>query len=270
VGLSGQVRPLGGGMGSATALVTAESAEYVAKWVPARLRSALVAGATLAERLAGSGLVTGAPVRTVAGELDVALFGGWCTVSAFVTGEPLTGDTERDQRDMAHLLATAHRVAAVVDTPPFFAWLRADEPALDVEPWVRRAVAGALAAYAALPRLTQAWLHTDPAPEAFRRDGDAVGLIDWTGAEPGLVLYDVASAVMYLGGAGEAAVFLAAYAEQGPLAAGELDHLDVLSRYRWAVQAAYFADRIARSDTTGTDELGNRKGLADARRALGG
>ena len=40
-----------------------------------------------------------------------------------------------------------------------------------------------------LPPLTRGRLHTDPAPEAFRLDGETgrVGLIDWTGATPGTV-----------------------------------------------------------------------------------
>jgi Ser/Thr protein kinase RdoA (MazF antagonist) len=268
-GLAGTVGPLGGGMNSATALVTTATASYVAKWVPVEQHEALVVGATLAERLAGAGLVVGTPVRTSAGELAVALLGGWCTLAEFVPGEPLTGDTERDQHDMASLLALAHRETAVSVAEPFFSWLRPDLPCLDVEPWVRPAVAEAVAAFAALPPLSLGWLHTDPAPEAFRREADTVGLIDWTGAGPGPVLYDVASAVMYLGGATRARHFLATYADRGPLVDGELDHLVVMGRYRWAVQAAYFAGRISRGDLTGTDEAGNRKGLADARRGLG-
>ena len=40
-------------------------------------------------------------------------------------------------------------------------------------------------------------------------------------------------------------------------------------RYRWAVQAYYFAHRIAHEDLTGiADHAGNEKGLADARAAL--
>jgi homoserine kinase type II len=40
-------------------------------------------------------------------------------------------------------------------------------------------------------------------------------------------------------------------------------------RFRWAVQADYFARRIATRDLTGiTGDDGNEKGLEDARRAL--
>jgi Ser/Thr protein kinase RdoA (MazF antagonist) len=262
------VDPLGGGMNSATALVTAGEHRYVAKWVPDAARHALLSGAWLAEKLAATGLVTGPPRPAVDGSLVVALAGGWCALGDFVPGAPLTGETDRDQRDQATILAAAHAATIRPATAPFFAWLRADLPSLDVEAWVPPAVAAALAAYAALPQLTHAWLHTDPAPEAFRRDGDAVGLIDWTGAEVGPALYDVASAAMYLGGLEDAGVFLDTYSASGVLHEGELAHLRVLLRYRWAVQAAYFADRIVAADVTGSDEAGNRKGLADARRGL--
>jgi Ser/Thr protein kinase RdoA (MazF antagonist) len=263
-----EVRPLGGGMNSATALVTAGVGRFVAKWVPAAARDQLLSGARLAQRLARHGLVTGPPRPAIDGQLVVAVAGGWCSLGEFVRGAALTGETDRDQRDQAQLLAAAHTASLETRMAPFFAWLRADLPALGVEPWVAPAVGAALAAYAELPPLTHAWLHTDPAPEAFRRDGEAVGLIDWTGAEVGPVLYDVASAVMYLGGPLEAAHFLETYAVSGPLVADELAHLGVLADFRWAVQAAYFAQRIATGDLTGTDLEGNRKGLADARRGL--
>jgi homoserine kinase type II len=268
-GLQGTVRPLGGGMNSATAMVTTTSARYVAKWVSEDLRDALTDGAALAERLARAGLVTGTPRRTTADELAVRLFDGWCMLAAFVPGDELTGDSERDQRDMADLLAVVHRTTRLSSTTPFFAWLRPDLPALDVATWVRPAVAEALSAYAGLPALTCAWLHTDPAPEAFRRHGDTVGLIDWTGAAAGPALYDVASAVMYLGGRARAQPFLEAYSSSSAAGPQDLAHLEVMLRLRWAVQAAYFAQRIVGGDLTGTDDDGNWKGLTDARRGLG-
>src|SRR3546814_1110451 len=49
------------------------------------------------------------------------------------------------------------------------------------------------------------------------------GLIDWTGARRGPVLYDVASAVMYLGGPDSAAAFRMAYRTLGPLGDDELE-----------------------------------------------
>jgi homoserine kinase type II len=256
-------------MNSATAVVTAAESRYVAKWVPDSARDALLTGALLAGRLAAAGLATGPPLQTIDGSILVELAGGWCAVGGFVPGTPLTGETERDQRDQAGVLAAVHTESLHPTTGSFLSWLRAGPPTLDVEPWVRPAVAAALAAYDELPPLTHAWLHTDPAPEAFRREGDAVGLIDWTGAEVGPALYDVASAVMYLGGRARARSFLETYAAQGPLGDDELAHVDVLLRCRWVVQAGYFAQRLVSGDQTGSDAEGNRRGLSDARRGLG-
>ena len=53
--------------------------------------------------------------------------------------------------------------------------------------------------------------HGDPAPEAFLRSEHGVGLIDWGSVVDGPLLYDVASAVMYLGGPAYAAPLLQAY-----------------------------------------------------------
>jgi homoserine kinase type II len=120
--------------------------------------------------------------------------------------------------------------------------------------------------------LTWSVLHTDPAPEAFLHDDatGVTGLVDWTGARRGPVLYDVASTVMYLGGREHAAAFLATYRAQGPLGNDELRHLDAFRRFREAVQGTYFARRLAAHDLTGgIDQAENEKGLHDARRRLG-
>jgi homoserine kinase type II len=94
-------------------------------------------------------------------------------------------------------------------------------------------------------------------------------LIDWTGAQRGPVLYDVASTVMYLGASERAAEFLRAYRTSGPLAAEEMQHLDAFRRFREAIQGAYFAWRLAVNDLTGgIDTTENEKGLNDARRRL--
>ena len=133
-----------------------------------------------------------------------------------------------------------------------------------------RAAIDAVAAIAG--DLTFGTLHGDPAPEAFRYDpaSGRTGLIDWSAVTRGPLLYDVASAVMYLGGPASASRLLSAYAASGLVSATELnEHLSTRLRFRWAVQADYFARRMAEADTTGVDSLGeNDKGLADARRAL--
>jgi Ser/Thr protein kinase RdoA (MazF antagonist) len=180
-----------------------------------------------------------------------------------VPGTPLTGENDSEQREMARVLGAAHRATDLgLRAAPFHQeWLTAGPSAPD---WLSSALASIEAEYAALPPLPWAHLHADPAPEAFLHDPTTgrTGLIDWSGSTPGPVLYDVASAVMYLGGPTRAQPFLAAYD-------ADLTHLDTFRRLRWCVQATYFADRLARDDLTGLeDRSGNEKGLHDARRGL--
>jgi Ser/Thr protein kinase RdoA (MazF antagonist) len=122
------------------------------------------------------------------------------------------------------------------------------------------------------PTWPRGLLHADPAPEAFRYDAATgrCGVIDWSSAHHGPLLYDLASAVMYLGGPSRAAAMTAAYLSADPLTAGAgADDLPVMLRFRWAVQADYFAWRISTGDLTGiAGPEENEKGLEDARRAL--
>lgn len=74
---------------------------------------------------------------------------------------------------------------------------------------------------------------------------------------------------MYLGGPDDARAFLDAYRRHGPLGTDELQLLDAFRRFRWAVQAVYFAWRLANGDLTGVaDQADNQKGLDDAGRGL--
>ena len=67
-----------------------------------------------------------------------------------------------------------------------------------------------------------------------------------------------------------AAPLIDAYRAAGPLTEAQLaEGLPVLLRFRWAVQADYFAWRITENDLTGiAGPEENEKGLEDARRAL--
>ena len=87
----------------------------------------------------------------------------------------------------------------------------------------------------------------------------------------GPLLYDLASAVMYLGGPDRAAAMTDAYQAADLLSQQEIaDGLPVMLRFRWAVQADYFARRITANDLTGiAGPEENEKGLEDARRSLG-
>lgn len=156
-----------------------------------------------------------------------------------------------------------------------FDWVDARAPHLAVRPWVRPSVAAALAGYEALDVGSLSWglLHTDPAPEAFRLDRKTgeCGLIDWSIAMSGPLLYDLASAVMYVGGIDNADYLVEAYLESKTMTRAEVEHgLLAMLRFRWAVQADYFARRVVTDDLTGiTSAADNEVGLENAHRWLG-
>lgn len=75
---------------------------------------------------------------------------------------------------------------------------------------------------------------------------------------------------MYVGGQDRAQDLIRAYLDHGALGAAEVEHgLAPMLRFRWAVQANYFAWRISENNLTGiTGPEENEKGLEDARRSL--
>ncbi len=264
------VAPLGGGMNSATALVDLVDERAVLKWT--RDASALAAGCDAAHRLAQHGLLTGQPYPTSAGALIHPVENGAVALLRFVPGSVLTPNDPVDQRDMALTLAAVHATEATQRSGTFMNDLIAEMVLHNVEPWVRSSVDLILDEYAGLPELTWSVLHADPESEAFRRQPDTgqVGLIDWTATTDGPVLYDVASALMYLGGRQNADAFWDAYVSHSPAPVAELTtHLGTFTRYRAAVQAAYFSMRIGTQDRTGIDDDSeNWKGLRDAEHML--
>ena len=86
----------------------------------------------------------------------------------------------------------------------------------------------------------------------------------------GPLLYDLASAVMYVGGIDRGRELVEAYLGEAVLIRTEVARgLAPMLTFRWAVQADYFARRIDRNDLTGISSTqGNEKGLEDARRHL--
>ena len=75
---------------------------------------------------------------------------------------------------------------------------------------------------------------------------------------------------MYVGGPDHGGHLVEAYLGRAVVTPAEVERaLPVLLRFRWAVQADYFARRIAEHDLTGiTGPADNEKGLDDARRWL--
>lgn len=258
-------------MNSATALVDLIDEQAVLKCVRGASATALAAGCEVAQRLAHHGLVTGEPFKTITGELTYRTEQGAVALLRFVDGQRLDPNIVQDQRDMALTLAAVHTTEATHRSGAFMS----DEiagMAHDVEPWVRPTVDRVLDEYRGLPDLTWSVLHGDPESGAFLRQPSAgrVALIDWAATVAGPVLYDAASALMYLGGRQHAEPFWEAYVSHSPASGNELtEHLDTFIRYRAAVQAAYFSWRLATEDRTGIhhdDE--NWKGLRDAEQML--
>jgi len=274
--VAADLEPHHAGMNSRTWLVDGEAGRFVAKVVPPEQHDRFVAGLAVAGLVESSGLPAGRPVPTRDGRSWVRIGGHTLALLAFVEGHPLVGDEADERRLIGSTLARAHRALAGREVPgaTHFHWIDPAAAHLDVEDWVRPAILDALADWGQLPPESLTWglLHTDPAPEAFLVDPDSetCGLIDWDTGLVGPLMYDVASAVMYLGGPYRSMAFLEAYIGERVLDRVEVEHtLEPMLRLRWAVQADYFARRIAADDLTGiTSPDENLAGLEDARRGL--
>jgi Ser/Thr protein kinase RdoA (MazF antagonist) len=271
-----------GGMNSATWLVRQGDLRWVAKAVPPEQKSAVAAGLAVAARLERAGVPAGAAVPTAGGHLVADVDGTAVALLTWVAGDPLTGADDSEQDLIGRTLGRVHHLLTGVDAElpgaqvQRFHWIDTDADHLGIRPWIRPAVSTAVAAYdgSGPASLTCGPLHADPAPEAFRLDAatGVCGLIDWQAALVGPLMYDVASAVMYVGGPARAGAPLSAYPRQKVLSRAEIDRaLPVMLRMRWAVQADYFARRIAAGDLTGiAGPADNETGLEHARRHLTG
>jgi homoserine kinase type II len=267
-----RVEVLSGGMNSRAWLVGADGAQVVVKSVE-RDNQAFGPGLELAARLGAAGLVTGAPVPSLAGLLVEEADDRLVALLQYVDGIPLT-QAEQDQDAIGTTLARVHAVSrtSAGDLEEWFDLITQFDEYLDLEPWIRPAVEDALNGvreFSSTAELTWAGLHGDPAPEAFLRQPDGeIALIDWGSFMTAPVLYDIASAVMYVGQ--EEHVVSAYLAERPDLSAEIRSGLPAFLRFRHAVQAAYFAWRIATDVQTGvTPDNDNAKGLSDAHRWFG-
>lgn len=268
-------RALPGGMTSSTWLVCDRDDRCVAKLVPAAHGDALRAGLRLAAAVQAAGVPAGAPRPTLDGATVLPGPHGALALLEWVDGDPLEGG-DGEQRVIGETLARAHGALAGVDPAGLgsWHWIDPDAAHLDVQDWVRPAVRAVVEEHETIVPLLKTWggQHGDPAPEAFRRsrvDGRC-GLIDWGSGVYGPLLYDLASAVMYVGGPQQADELIASYRSSGPVGDAEVEAcLAPLLRFRWAAQADYFARRITDGDLTGIpDATANLVGLEDARRHL--
>jgi homoserine kinase type II len=276
-GLEGvQITVHNGGMGSETWFADVGDRRLVAKAVAPDDGSPFAGGMAIARQLDQAGIPAGAPVPALGGQLVVNIGDAWLALMTWVPGQPLTGQDDAEQDLIGKTLARVHQALAgfEVDGAQRFHWVDPDADYLALRPWLRPAIKAVLDALdtAQPDRMTWGLLHADPAPEAFRLDPATgrCGVIDWSYALHGPLLYDLASAVMYVGGPEHAETLIRAYLGEGILTASEVEHgLAPMLRFRWAVQANYFAWRIAGNNLTGiSGPQENERGLEDARRAL--
>jgi Ser/Thr protein kinase RdoA (MazF antagonist) len=269
------VEPHHGGMNSRTWFVAAGDARFVAKAVPITAGAQFSAGLAVAAQVEAAGIPAGAPVLTTDGGSSITRDGWTLALLTFVAGDGLTGNSDHDNRLIGATLARAHLALAGPEFPDAkrFHWLDPDADHLGIRAWIRPAIVNALADWERLPPSSLSWglLHSDPAPEAFRYDVTAgvCGIIDWDRALVGPRMYDLASAVMYVGPR-RSGPLVEEYVGHGGLGRDEVERaLLPLLRLRFAVQADYFASRISTNDMTGIgDASENKKGLEDARQAL--
>lgn len=259
-----------GGMNSVTTMLHLPGSRVFAKWVPESGAEDLLRGAVVAQSMSANGIRAGNPIPTLGGALSAPLLGGQLLLMEEVAGNAL-GSSEGDLWDWGVTLAHIHAVATSKHRADFFPWLRevGTDPAR--ESWVRSAVEQVVAEYDELPSLTWAQLHSDPGPEAFRRNTDGnIGVVDWAGSTQGPVLYDLASAIMYSGNERAGARVVEGYQSVGLIPDLEVKtYLPTFRRFRAAVQAAYFSERIHQANLTGMqDQAENLGGLSDSRLLL--
>jgi Ser/Thr protein kinase RdoA (MazF antagonist) len=265
-----------GGMGSQTWFVDAGARRWVAKAVGPASGGQFAGGLAIAQHLQASGIPAGAPRPATDGRLAVELDDGWLALLTWVPGGALTGRDDAEQALIGRTLARVHRALAgyPAQGAERFHWVDPDASHLSLRPWLRPAIIAAVDELGAAGpgRMTCGLLHADPAPEAFRLDPATgqCGVIDWSYAIHGPLLYDLASAVMYAGGPSQADALIRAYLSEGTVGSGEVARgLAPMLRFRWAVQANYFAWRISENDLTGiSGPQDNEKGLEDARQFL--
>ena len=194
----------------------------------------------------------------------------------YVAGQEINRANPAEQRLWGATLARAHSLLRFSPLPPGIqSWHWVDPAAshLDIESWVRPAVRAAVERLHALQEevpLTNGIPHADPAPEAFLVDTQGrAAIIDWGSVTWGPLLYDLASARLYAGDEPSFANVLAGYRGNRPLQPEEMNALPDFLRFRWAVQADYFARRIWTNDLTGiTSPSENDEGLRAARHFL--
>jgi len=237
--------------------------KFIATWAPGHRKPVFEAGLCAAEYVDATGIGAGCPVRAADGALTVAEGGGVLAVLRRVPGRPLRADDPLDQQWWGSTLGAVHRSLRRFVHPALakfdLAVVRHDGPHLSMEPWLRPAITETAASVRRImvtDQLTYGVLHGTPEAADFRLDSSTgrVGLVCWSGAGTGPLLYDLATAVVAAGGLSAAASLVDGYLHAAPTPADECEAvLPALLRLRVVLRAGEVAARIHAGGGTPAD-----------------
>ncbi|GGY04317.1 phosphotransferase enzyme family protein [Streptomyces minutiscleroticus] len=230
---------------------------YVLKAVPKSHGAGFAAGLGVARGVAEQGILSGTPNTTTTGDL-VVLEGDWCWgLLDYMDGERVDRTDAEQMRIVGGTLAAIHRalvdhpVPAGVITWPQIDWLLAENEALKPYPWIQRAMREALEV---IPDdLTLGVVHGDPRVTEFRIKNGTGGLLDWGEVMYGPHVFDVASTLIYLDDEADKESFLRGYLATSVIDASQLAYVDVMRKFRYAVEAWFFAHRESLQITLGQE-----------------
>jgi homoserine kinase type II len=239
--------------------IRVDEQRFVLRMAPRADRRRIEAGLAAVEHLCARRLPASHPVRTADGALTGAVDDAVLALLRPVSGRPLEADDPLDQQWWGDLLGRIHSELTAFEHPGLLPWhwVRPEAGHLDLEPWLRPAVSGAVAAVTKLTvtdQLTYGVLHGAPTARTFRIDvaTGRTGLTGWGPAATGPLVYDLAAAVIDAGGQEAATELVDGYLAAAPPSRDEIDAaLPVVLRSCWAVQADRCARRLATAFGTG-------------------
>ena len=278
------VSELGLGFQGETWLITAGDRRYVAK-LCYDTQASFEIGLKMAEIVERHGISSGAPLRTIMGELSVLVAHPPgqqhpLALLRYVPGSPLDLTAPDAPRLVGTLLGRIHRLlrddADIVGLDDaVLPYVTEDQPAVFVRyPWLRplllRAVAGVRTFEDTTP-VTYGGIFGDVLEVIYDEQPDRVGVVDWGAAGKGPLLFDLALVIDQFRRAGSDAieVLIDNYAAAAAVTTAELGGLDRYSALLWARQAKSFAWRLVNHVTRGDPDFAAREQtLATYRRKL--
>ncbi|MFD8463419.1 phosphotransferase enzyme family protein [Streptomyces antimycoticus] len=235
------------GYNSHTWLLERPGDRAVLKAVPKAYGVKFASGLRAAEMAEQHGVPSGAPRRTVGGEV-VAEDGEWCWgLLEHLEGRPTDTGNPDELAQAGRTLGRIH--ASLSNVPPLpetmvwahMEWLLEPQPFLEGLEWIQQATREG---FAALPKdMSDGIIHCDPRLTEFRFHGTAVGLLDWGEVMHGPHLLDVATTLSFMDEETDHVPFLTGYLETAPTSEGEYAHLPTMLKLRAAIEGWIYARR---------------------------